>query len=219
MPSVLIVDDNLLVREGLKHLLSQEHRGLAFGEATNGREASARLSKRAWDIVFIEVSIPGHDGFQTLQEIRRSYPATRVVMLSRHANPEHALRARQLKAAGYSAKDSSRAELLRVFHNVLAGKEHFAGSSHFPGSTQEGLKTWPAPVPAPLSGRERDVLMACVAGKRVGEIAGELNLSIKTVSTYKTRIFNKMHWTSTVDMVHYVDQTLIARSPTQVEHV
>jgi two-component system invasion response regulator UvrY len=203
MTSVLIVDDNLLVREGLKHLLSQEHRGLAFGEATNGQEVAARLAKRAWDVVVIEVSIPGHDGFQTLQEIRRSYPATRVVMLSRVPSPEHALRARQLKAAGYSAKNSSRAELLRVFHNVLAGKEHFAGAA------QGASKTLSAPVPAALSGRERDVLIACVAGKRVGEIAGELNLSIKTVSTYKRRILNKLQLKSVAELVrHAIDHKL-----------
>lgn len=197
MRSVLIVDDNLLARQGLKHLLSQEHSGLVFGEASTAEEAVAFLAKRTWEIVVIEVSIPGHDGFQILQEIRRSYPAVRVVMLSPQANPEHALQARQLQASGYVGKNSRRADVLKVFRRVLAGKDHFADLPH------DASAAWPLPEHPPLSTRERDVLLAFVAGKRVGEIASELNVSSKTISTYKRRILNKLQINSVADMVRH----------------
>jgi two-component system, NarL family, invasion response regulator UvrY len=205
MPSVLIVDDSLLARHGLRHLLSQEHRGLVFGEAKSFEEATAYLAKRPWDVVVIEVSMPGHDGFQMLQEIRRSYPATRVLILSPQTNPEHAFRARQLKATGYVGKNSLRGDMLRAFRSVFEGKEHFLDTNH------DGSGAWAMPVPLrpPLSGRERDVLVACVAGKRVGEIAADLNLSIKTVSTYKRRILNKLQLKSVADLVrHAIDHKL-----------
>jgi DNA-binding NarL/FixJ family response regulator len=201
MPSVLIIDDNLLVRQGLKHLLSEEYRGLVFGEAKTSEEAAARLASRTWDVVVIEVSIPGLNGFQMVQEIRRSYPATRVLMLSPHTNPQYALRARQLRASGYAGQNATRAELLRAFHAVLAGKEHFVHPHRGgPGTNPMPMST---PMHTGLSARERDILLACVAGKRVGEIATELNLSIKTVSTYKRRVLNKLQLNSVSDLVRY----------------
>jgi two-component system, NarL family, invasion response regulator UvrY len=202
MPSVLIIDDNFLAREGLKHLLGQELRGLVFGEATTSEEAATRLAKRSWDVAVIEVSMPGQDGFHMLQEIRRSCPATRVLMMSTRTDPEYFLRARQLKALGYAAKNTSRNELLTAFHSVLLGKEHFVTDS------EDADRFW-NPAHPPLSTRERDVLQACVAGKRVSEIAGELNLSIKTVSTYKRRILNKLRINSVAELVrHAIDHKL-----------
>jgi len=201
MPAVLIIDDNLLVREGLKHLLNQAHRGLVFGEASNGEEAQSRLGKRNWDVAVVDVSNPVHDGFQTLQEIRRMSPATRILVLSPHSESEHVARARQLRVSGCWARNSSRTELLKAFQNVLAGREYFGGV------TQD---TQGAPVRhPPLSTRERDVLARCVAGRRMGEIALELNLSIKTVSTYKRRILDKLQLHSIHELVrHAVEHKL-----------
>jgi len=204
MPSVLIVDDNLLARQGLKHLLSQEQKGLAFGEARTAEEAVAALAKRRWDIVVIEASLPGYDGFQILQEVRRSHPAVRVVMLSSHTNPEQALQARQSRASGYVGKNSPRADVLRVFRSVLAGKNRFVGLPDH----QSAL--WPLPEHLPLSTRERDVLLAFVAGKRVSEIAAELNLSVKTISTYKRRILDKLQLSSIADLVRYAIEHKLA---------
>ncbi|HUB79460.1 MAG TPA: response regulator transcription factor [Bryobacteraceae bacterium] len=195
MPAVLIVDDNLLVREGLKHLLNQAHRGLVFGEASNGEEVQFRLGKRSWDVAVIDVSNPAHDGFQTLQEIRRMSPATRILILGPHPESEHGARARQLKVSGCWARSASRSELLKAFQNVLAGREYFGDG------TQDGSGA-PARHPA-LSTRERDVLARCVAGRRMGEIALELNLSIKTVSTYKRRILDKLQLHSISELVRH----------------
>lgn len=197
MPSVLIVDDNLLARQGLKHLLSQVRRGLVFGEARTSEEAMAFLARRRWDAVVIDVAIPGQGGFRILQKIAGSYPKSRVVMLSSHANPEHASQARELHAAGYAGKNSPRTDVLKVLRSVLAGKQHFVEAPY------EGTGAWPIPLHPPLSARERDVLLAFVAGKRVGEIASDLSLNIKTVSTYKRRILDKLGLSSVADLVRY----------------
>ena len=123
-------------------------------------------------------------------------------MLSSHVSSEHSACARRLKASGYTGKNITRAELLKVFHHVLAGKEHFVAAP------PEGVSP-PVSPNAALSGRERDVLAACVAGKRIGDIAGELNLSIKTVSTYKRRILNKLRLNSVAELVrHAIDHNL-----------
>jgi DNA-binding NarL/FixJ family response regulator len=204
MPSVLIVDDNLLARQGLKHLLIQEHPGLVFGEAGSSEDVAAILAGGTWDVVVIEISMIGQDGFQMLPEIRRHHPAARIVLLSQHANPEHASQARQVKASGYAGKNSPRAELLQAFRSVLAGKEYFVELF------AEASSSLPISLHPPLSNRERDVLLGCVAGKRVGEIAAELNLSTKTVSTYKRRILDKLQLNSVADMVrHAIDHKLL----------
>jgi DNA-binding NarL/FixJ family response regulator len=204
MPSVLIIADNLLARRGLKRLLSQEHRGLVYGEAKTGEEAAGFLAGRKWDVVIIDISISGVDAFKMLREIRVSSRGTRVLMLSPHANPEHARRARQWQASGYASRNSSRAEIGEAFQCMLEGKPYFADL--LPGGSGASAHS-PRP---PLSDRERDVLLACVAGKRMGEIAAELKLSTKTVSTYKRRILNKLQLTSVAGLVRYaIDHKLV----------
>jgi DNA-binding NarL/FixJ family response regulator len=203
MPSVLIVDDHLLVRQGLKHMLNQEYRGLVFGEAKSSAEAMTFLARRRWDIVTLDVSMPGQDGFYVLQEIRRRYPATRVLVLSVHADPQYAARARQMRASGYICKNAGRAEVLKAFKRLLNGEEHFDGSLSLPAVSSAVSR------PPALSKREHAVMLAFAAGKRTGEIAAELNLSAKTVSTYKRRLLDKLGLRSTADLVRYaIDQRL-----------
>ena len=198
MPSVLIVDDHLLVRQGLKQTLSHEYRSLVFGEAKSSDEAAVRLARQPWDLVILDIAIHGQDGFYVLQDIRRCHPSTRVLVLSMHADPQYAARAQQLGASGYVCKDADRADLLRAFQTVLAGKKYFANLPS-PGTAAETL-----PGHAGLSTREYAVMLALVAGKRPGEIAAELHLSVKTISTYKSRLFNKLGLHSTADLVRYV---------------
>jgi DNA-binding NarL/FixJ family response regulator len=198
MTSVLIVDDHLLVRQGLKLMLSQEFRDLVFGEAKNNDEAALRLAKRSWDLVILDIALPGKDGFYALQEIRRRHPSMRVLVLSMHADPQYAMRARQMGASGYVSKNAGRAELLRAFKSVLAGQKYFENLPS-PGTT---VKT--APERAGLSTREHAVMLALAAGKSPGEIAAELNLSVKTISTYKCRILDKLALHSTAGLVRYV---------------
>lgn len=204
MPSVLIVDDQLLVRSGLKLLLSQEYRGLVFGEAKNSDDAAIMLAKRHWDLVVLAIAVPGKDGFYVLQEIRRRHPSTRTLMLSMHTDPQYAIRARQLGANGYVYKTAGRTEILRAVKSVLEGEDHFQ-DPHPLGTVTKKL-----PRHAGLSARERAVMLALASGKRSGEIATELNLSAKTISTYKRRILDKLELRSTADLVRYaIDHHLV----------
>jgi DNA-binding NarL/FixJ family response regulator len=195
---VLIVDDHLLVRNGLRQVLAEEYRGVVFGEARTADEALTQVAKHAWDLVVLDIGIPGQDGFYVLQETLQRRPRTRVLMLSIHADPPYAARARQLGACGYLSKDAGRSDLVKAFRNVLAGRAHFDSSLPHVSAAPA------APGQATLSAREHKVLLAFAAGKRTGEIAAELSLSIKTISTYKRRLLNKLHLTSTADLVHYV---------------
>lgn len=198
MPSVLIVDDHVLARQGLKQLLSQEYRGLVFGEAKNSNEAAVRLARQHWDIVVLEIAIPGKDGFYVLQEIRRRHPSTPVLVLSMHADSQYAVRCRQLGASGYVCKNAGRVDLLKAFKAVLAGKKYFKDLPP-PGTAVET-----APGHVGLSAREYAVMLAFAAGKRPGEIAADLNLSAKTISTYKRRVLDKLELHSTAELVRYV---------------
>jgi two-component system invasion response regulator UvrY len=199
MPSfrVLIADNHLLMRSGLKQVLSEEYRDVVFGEARTAAEALDQVASQPWDLVVLDIGIPGTDGFQVLGETLLRRPATRVLMLNIHANPVHAERARQLGACGYICKDAVRSELVKAFRNVLAGKAHFDESL-------PAISATPTVGHEVLSAREYKVLLAFAAGKQASRIAAELGLNVKTVSTYKSRILNKLHLKSTADLVHYV---------------
>jgi len=175
------VDDNVLIRNGLKQVLDEECRGVVFGEAGTADDALAQVAKQPWDLVTLEISIPGKDGFDVLQEILLRRPRTRVLVLSSHANPLYAVRALQMRASGYVSKDAGRSDLVKALKNALTAIGHTS-----------------------LSPREYDILLAFAAGKRTGEIAVKFNLNIKTVSTYKRHILDKLHLKSIADLVHYV---------------
>jgi DNA-binding NarL/FixJ family response regulator len=184
-------------------VLSEEHRGLVIGEAKSAKEAETWLAKRDWDLVILALALPGQDGFHVLEEIRRRFVSTRVLVLTMHTDLHYVLRARGMGASGYVCKDASRGELLRAIKSVLAGKEYFRNLPPLEPVAAPGSKK------AALSAREREVMLAFAAGKRIAEIAAELNLSAKTVSTYKRRILNKTGLHSTADLVRYVmDQHL-----------
>jgi DNA-binding NarL/FixJ family response regulator len=197
--SILIVDDHLLLRQGLKQVLSHEFRDLAFGEAKTAEEALARIDAQPWRLVILDIGLPGQDGFFVLREIRARCPETAVLMLSMHADSLYAARSLQLGAAGYVSKSSGRSTLLNAVRNVLQGNRHFGES------IRRGVDNPRSIAPhTNLSAQESKVLLALAAGRRSGQIAAELNLSAKTVNTYKRRVLNKLGLTSTAGLVHYV---------------
>ncbi len=197
--SILIVDDHLLVREGLKQLLSHEYRDLAFGEARTSEEALARIKAQPWRLVILDIGLPDQDGFFVLKEIRTLRPEAAVLMLSMHPDSLYTARSLRLGAAGYVSKSSSRSTLLKAVKSVLEGKTYFSesirrgGDNPRSGALHENLST-----------QEFKVLLAVAAGRRTIAIAAELSLSHKTVSTYKRRVLNKLGATSTADLVRYV---------------
>jgi two-component system invasion response regulator UvrY len=196
---ILIVDDHMLVRQGLKQILGYEYRDIVFGDAVTAAEALALVKTRPWCLVILDVTLPGDDGYSVLREIRARCPQTPVLMLGMHVDSQYAARAQQLGAAGYISKSATRPDLLNAIKSVLEGKKYFEESIR-----QEVEDEQSAALQANLSAQELRVLLALAAGRHTGEIATELNLSGKTVSTYKRRALNKMGLQSTANLVHYL---------------
>jgi two-component system, NarL family, invasion response regulator UvrY len=195
--SVLIVEDHLLVRQGLKHVISQEYRDLVFGEAGSAAEAETRLSTQLWDLIILDIGLPGADGFAVLDSIRAQGLGSPVLVVSMHSDPLYVARARELGAAGYVSKSAPRSELVKAIKIVL-GKRRYFPIPHGASSTK--------PPHTTLSQREYGVMLAIAAGQRPGEIADALGVSIKTVSTFKRRMMTKMSFQSTADLVRYALQ-------------
>jgi DNA-binding NarL/FixJ family response regulator len=197
--SILIVDDHLLVRQGLRQVLGHEFRNIAFGEVRTAEEALAQIKARPWRLVILDIGLPDKDGFFVLQEIRTSRPETVTLMLSMNPDSLYAVRSLQLGAAGYVSKSSGRAELVKAVRTVLDGKQHFSES------IRKGVDHPRSVAPhTDLSAQECKVMLAIATGKRTGEIAAEFGISDKTVSTYKRRVLNKLGLRSTSDLVRYV---------------
>lgn len=197
MPAILIVDNHVLIRQGLKQVIGRELRDVIYGEAADGDRALAQITKRPWDLVILGISLPGNDGSHLLAEIRKRRPETRVLVVSMHNDSQHATRAHRLGALGYVSKDATCTDLMRGIRSVLSGKRHFDGFRipEGPGKIPSGQTS--------LSVRERRVMSALASGKRVSEIASDLGLSIKTVSTYKRRVFNKLKINSIAELVRH----------------
>jgi DNA-binding NarL/FixJ family response regulator len=202
MLSVLVVDDHFVARHGLKQALREEFRDIAFGEAATAAEALIEIAKQRWAVIILDISIPATSGFQVLEEIRKKSSTARVLVLSVHSEPQYAARAFRLGALAYVTKDAGRAEILAAFRSVLAGRKYVSASlaRRLKAQSEAAYDVGPEV----LSSRERTVLLALAAGKRVTEIAKELNLDARTVTTYRRRILNKLHLHTVADIVRYV---------------
>ena len=197
--SILIVDDHLLVRQGLKQLLAHEFRDVAFGEVRTAEEALAQIKARPWRLVILDIGLPDQDGFFVLREIRAHRPETVTLVLSMNPDSLYALRSLQLGAAGYVSKSSGRSDLLKAIRTVLDGKQYFSEA------IRKGVEDPRSVSPhTDLSAQECKVMLAIAAGKRTSEIAAEFGVSDKTISTYKRRTLNKLGLKTTSDLVRYV---------------
>ncbi|MGE0108049.1 MAG: response regulator [Thiomonas sp.] len=200
---VLIVDDHALVGAGLVRMLEAE--GLQPHWCGDTAAALDALRDAAWQVVLLDVSLPGGDGLDLLKRIKATHPRLPVLMLSMHAEHLFALRALRGGAAGYLTKDSAPDVLLDAIRAATQGKRYLTATvaeqlaHHF----QKGAAA-DAPAHQTLSDRELQVLLRIGAGRTVGEVARELHLSVKTVSTHKTRLMQKMHLERDADLVRYV---------------
>jgi two-component system invasion response regulator UvrY len=175
-------------------VLSHEYGDIVFGEAGTAEEAQAQVKARPWDVVILDTGLSDDDSLSVLRESCARAQAT-VLMLGVHAESKFTATSLQLGAAGYISKSSGRSDLLKTVSSVLDGKKRLSESiRHNPNSPS---------LHANLSVRECKVLLALAAGRSVGEIAADLNLSGKTVSTYKRRLLNKLSLKSTADLVRY----------------
>jgi len=199
---ILIVDDHTIVRDGLKQLLRERLGTNHFGEAANARDAVALAEKSEWDIVLLDISLPGQSGLDILKQIRTLRPAAKILILTMHPESQYALRVLKAGAAGYMTKDTAASEVVAAVNKVLSGGKYVTA-----GLAEKLVANLEHPAEkAPheaLSDREYQVMRMIAIGKTVKEISFELGLSIKTVSTYRTRVMTKLHFKSNADVVRY----------------
>jgi DNA-binding NarL/FixJ family response regulator len=199
---ILLVDDHAVVRRGVRDILTESLGKVSFGEASKPSEAIEQLQASDWDVVVLDISLPGRGGLDALREIKRLRPTVPVLVLSMHAEDHYALRALRAGAAGYVNKDSAAEELAGAVRKVLAGGTHV--SAKLAETLAKSLRSDSSrPVHERLSDRELEVLRALAAGKTVKEIGVDLALSEKTVSTYRTRLLDKMQMRTNAELIQY----------------
>jgi two-component system, NarL family, invasion response regulator UvrY len=198
----LIADDHAVVRRGLREMLAEEFPGAVFAEAANGAEALACVRQQDWDCVVLDISMPGRNGLEALKEIRAEYPKLPVLVLSAHPESQYAFRVLKAGASGYMTKDHAPDELVGAVKKVLAGGKYITAA--LAEKLAENLQTDTGRPPHELlSDREFQVLGMITDGKALKEIAAELALSEKTVSTYHARLLAKMKMRSDVELARY----------------
>lgn len=208
MIQVLIADDHAIVRGGIKQILSLAGDICVSAEATNGSEVIARLREKPFDLVLLDMTMPGISGIDLISRIRSHWPAIPVLILSMHNEPLIATRALRSGAGGYITKDSDPEKLLEAVRRVAAGGRYIdpalAEQIVFSQSSEDSLPH------SRLSDRELEIFNLLVTGMSVNEIAERLVISNKTVSTHKVRLMQKMKASSIADLVRYaVDHKLV----------
>jgi DNA-binding NarL/FixJ family response regulator len=200
--TVLLVDDHTIVREGLKRILETAADDWEITEAGSGFQALECLRRAAFRIAIVDLSMPGMSGLELIKRIRAEFPDVVVLVLSMHAEEQYALRAFRAGANGYVTKDSASAELVAAVRKVATGGA-YVSASLAERVVQQLNGAALAPRHAQLSDRELEVLQRIVAGQRPTEIAEALHLSVKTISTHKSRIQEKLHLPNTAALIRY----------------
>ncbi len=199
---ILIVDDHTIVRDGLRQLLAQQLGTTHFGEAANARDAVAMAEKSDWDIVLLDISLPGQSGLDILKQLRNLRPNAKILILTMHPESQYARRVLKAGAAGYMTKETAASEVVAAVNKVLAGGKYISDSLAEKLACDLERPAEKAPHEL-LSDREYQVMRMLAMGKTIKEISFDLSHSIKTVSTYRTRILDKLHFKNTADVVRY----------------
>ena len=205
---ILLADDHALFRRGLRELLLEEFKGAVIGEASSAQETLEQIWKNEWDVVLLDLSMPGRSGLELLTEIKKERPKIPVLVLSAHPEEQYGFQVLQCGAAGYITKSRTPREMVEAVRTVLAGEPYITATlaakmaaNLFRPSEGEGHER--------LSPRELQILERLGAGKTVKEIASELSLSVATISTYRTRLLQKMGMETTAQLIRYaVDHKL-----------
>ena len=202
MIRVLLADDHAIVRAGLKEILADTGDITVAGEATNGHEVMARVRGQDYDVAVLDMSMPGRSGLELIKQVKGEKPKLRILVLTMHSEEQYAVRALKAGASGYLTKDSAAEELVAAIRRIAAG------GAYVSPETAERLALGAAPraeaaTHTLLSDREFQVFLKVAAGRSVTEIAHELSLSVKTVSTHKTRILQKMGLANQAELIRY----------------
>jgi DNA-binding NarL/FixJ family response regulator len=202
MSTVLIADDHALLRAGVKQLLESEPGIDEIGEASSGRETLEALREKPWDLLILDINMPDRSGLDVLRHVRAGHPDTRVLVLSGFSERQYALNVLRAGASGYVNKEMAPEELLTAVRTVLRGRRYVTPIlaellvSELDADAEK-------PMHARLSEREFQIFCKIAAGRAVSDIAAELCLSVKTISTYRSRILEKMNFTTNADLTTY----------------
>jgi two-component system invasion response regulator UvrY len=202
MIKILVVDDHAVVREGLKRIIA-ENQGMAVtGEAADGYEAMRLVKTEPCDVVLLDITMPNKNGLDVLKELHAESPRLPVLVLSMHGEDQYAIRVLRAGAAGYLTKDSAPAKLVQAIRKVVRGGKYVSPTLAERLVFDLGTDTDKAPHEI-LSDREYQVLCMISSGKTVTQIAEELALSVKTISTYRVRILEKLKMKNNAEITRY----------------
>lgn len=207
MIKVLIADDHAILRAGLKHILSDTPDIVVGGEAGNGHETLAKAQAEHWDVLLLDMTMPGRSGIELIKQLKQLVPRLPILILSMHKEDVYAVRALKAGASGYLCKDNAEDQLVAALRKVAAGGLYITPTVA-EKLALDMLQGDDANTPphTRLSDREYQVFQALVAGESVSEIADRLNLSVKTVSTHKMHILEKMRCENIAELVRYAIQ-------------
>jgi two-component system, NarL family, invasion response regulator UvrY len=205
MIRVLVVDDHAVVRRGVTQILADEPDLTVVGEASTGREALQLARQTAFDVLVLDMSLPDMNGLEVLRQVKGLQPAARALILSIYPEEQYALRTLKAGALGYLTKESAPTELVTAVRQVAGGSRYISQAL---GEllVSEVVTDQPGLPHITLSDREYQVMILLAKGKTVSDIAADLVLSVKTVSTYRRRILDKLHLETTAEIIRYALQ-------------
>lgn len=202
MIKVIIVDDHMIVREGLKQIIADTADMRVIDEASNGQEALDQIRNNSYDVLLLDISMPGRSGLEVLKEIRSEAPHLSILVLTMHPEEQYAVRVLRAGASGYLTKESAPDELIEAIRKVSDGGKYISATLAEKLAFDLEIDT-EKPLHQTLSDREFEVMCMISSGKTVTEIADEMSLSVKTISTYRTRILEKMRMRTNAELTYY----------------
>lgn len=207
MIKILIADDHAILRAGLKHLLSEHPDLVVAGEASNGHEALVKAQAEHWDVMILDMTMPGKSGIELIKQLKQLVPKLPILILSMHKEDVYAVRALKAGASGYLCKDNAEDQLVAALRKVAGGGLYITATvaEKLAADMLHGAPENALPHTR-LSDREYQIFQLITGGASVSDIAQTLNLSVKTVSTHKTHIMEKMGCSSVADLVRYAIQ-------------
>lgn len=199
---ILIADDHAVVRRGLREILADSLPDAGFSEAGNGDEVLGQLGKSAVALLVLDINMPGRSGMDVLRDVKHTYPRLPVIILSVHPEEQYAVRCLRAGAAAYINKESAPEELAAATKKILSGGRYISASQ-----TEKLISTLDQPGDKPLheslSDREHEVMKMIAAGVHLTEIGERLHVSVKTISSYRARIMEKMQMRSNAELTRY----------------
>ncbi|WP_276365446.1 response regulator transcription factor [Chryseolinea sp. H1M3-3] len=204
----LVADDHAVVRKGLAQILCDEFPAATVKEVSNSHEVMEAVKKESWDVILLDISMPGRNGIETLKQLRSEGIKTPVLMLSMHSEDQYAIRVLKAGASGFLNKETATEELLSAVKKVLTGRKYITPS--VAEKLIDTLEDDQKPAYASLSDRELQVLQHIASGKTVTDIADQLSLSVNTISTYRSRILDKLKLNNNAELTRYaIDNNLV----------